>query len=484
MTNKGYKRFIKPALIFWALALVIYLAAGNQFHRVGVTTDTLSAAANVGELVDGTELVQHIKAPSEHITGIDIMAGTYGRANTGVLNITVETAAGEMLAQKTVDVSTLKDSQYTSIHFDKTDKTAVPGEALTVKLSSEGGAAGSAVTVYWGNTVMAGRFDVPQDVAKEDRFMLNGAAGDGMLCLKLNGVREITFYRTYWIIVAALFALLAGYTMYGLKQARLGHNNLAAMLDTLLTKYRFLLKQLVLRDFKLKYKRSVLGMGWSFLNPLLTMLVQYVVFSRMFKTDTMNYPVYLLSGIVFFNFFSETVAMGMTSITGNAPLIRKVYMPKYIYPLSKVILSFINFCMALIPLFLVTLFTGTPIRFSFALLLYDIFCLLGFSLGMVLILSTMMTFFQDTQFLWTIMSMLWMYLTPIFYPESIIPKKLLTIFHMNPMYQYITFARICIIDGVSPEPMAYLWCAISSLTVLALGLIIFKKKQDKFILYL
>lgn len=484
MTNKGYKRFIKPALIFWALALMIYLAAGSQFHRIGVITDALSPVANVGELVDGTELVQHIKAPSEHITGIDIMAGTYGRANTGVLNITVETAAGEMLAQKTVDVSTLKDGQYTYVSFDQTEKTVIPGEALTVKLSSEGGAAGSAVTILWGNTVMAGRFDVPQDVAKEDRFMLNGAAGDGMLCLKLNGIREITFYRTYWVIVAALFALLAGYTMYGLKQARLGHNNLAAMLDTLLTKYRFLLKQLVLRDFKLKYKRSVLGMGWSFLNPLLTMLVQYVVFSTLFKSDTRNYPVYLLSGIVFFNFFNEAVGLGMTSITGNAALIKKVYMPKYIYPLSKLFLSFINFTLALVPLFVVTLLTGTPIRFSAFLLVFDILCLAGFVLGMVLLLSTMMTFFQDTQFLWGVLSMLWMYLTPIFYPETIIPQRLLTYYHMNPMYHYITFARICIIDGVSPEPMAYLWCALSSVVVLALGLYVFKKKQDRFILYL
>ena len=95
-----------------------------------------------------------------------------------------------------------------------------------------------------------------------------------------------------------------------------------------------------------------------------------------------------------------------------------------------------------------------------------------------------MTFFQDTQFLWGVVSMLWMYLTPLFYPESIIPAKYLVFYHMNPMYQYITFARICIIDGVSPEPMAYLWCIVSSLVVLALGVVAFKKNQDKFVLYL
>lgn len=484
MKDRGYRRFIKPAAVFWALALVIYLAAGSQFHRIGTTTDALSPAATVGEVVEGTEIVQHIKAPSERITGIDIMAGTYGRSNGGTLDIVVENAAGDVVAQKAAEASTFKDSQYTTVYLEETGKAVRPGETLAVKLSAPGGAPGSALTLFWGNTVMAGRFDLPQNIAEQDRYTLNGAAGEGMLCIRLNGVREINFYKTYWLIVAAIFALLAGYTVYGLRRARQGHNNLAAMVDTLMTRYRFLLKQLVLRDFKLKYKRSVLGMGWSFLNPLLTMLVQYVVFSTLFKSDTRNYPVYLLSGTVFFNFFSEATSLGMNAIVGNAALIKKVYMPKYIYPLSKMFLALINFVLALIPLFIVAFITGLPLRPSMLLIVFDIICLAGFVLGMVLVLSTTMTFFQDTQFLWSVLSMMWMFLTPIFYPETIIPQHLLTYYHMNPMYHYITFARICIIDGVSPEPMAYLWCALSSVLVLGLGLYVFKKKQDRFILYL
>lgn len=266
--------------------------------------------------------------------------------------------------------------------------------------------------------------------------------------------------------------------------AKQGKNNPLVAVCTLYTRYAFLIKQLVSRDFKTKYKRSVLGMAWSFLNPLLTMSVQYIVFSTLFKSDIPNYPVYLLSGIVFFNFFSEAVSMGMTSITGNASLIKKVYMPKYIYPVSRILSSLINFALAILPLFLVMLFTGTAFRLSLLLLAFDILCLLGFVMGMGLLLTTAMTFFQDTQFLWGVVSMMWMYLTPVFYPESIIPAKFLTLYHMNPMYQYITFARICIIDGVSPEPMAYLWCIVSSLVVLALGVVAFKKNQDKFVLYL
>ena len=266
--------------------------------------------------------------------------------------------------------------------------------------------------------------------------------------------------------------------------AKDGRNNPLVAVCMLFTRYGFLIRQLVSRDFKTKYKRSALGMAWSFLNPLLTMSVQYVVFSTLFQSDIPNYPVYLLSGIVFFNFFSEAVSMGMTSITGNASLIKKVYMPKYIYPVSRILSSLVNFALAIIPLLLVMLITGTAFTPALLLLIFDMLCLLGFVTGMSLLLTTAMTFVQDTQFLWGVVSMMWMYLTPLFYPESIIPAQFLTVYHMNPMYQYITFARICIIDGVSPEPMAYLWCILSSVVVLGLGILTFKRHQDKFVLYL
>jgi len=184
------------------------------------------------------------------------------------------------------------------------------------------------------------------------------------------------------------------------------------------------------------------------------------------------------------NFFNEAVSMGMTSITGNASLIKKVYMPKYIYPVSRVLSSLVNFGFAIIPLFLVMVVTRTAFRPALLLLLFDVLCMLGFIIGMGLLLTTAMTFFQDTQFLWGVVSLMWMYLTPIFYPESIIPEKMLTLYHMNPMYQYITFARVCIIDGVSPDPTAYLWCLLSAGIVLMLGILVFKREQDKFVLYL
>jgi len=263
-----------------------------------------------------------------------------------------------------------------------------------------------------------------------------------------------------------------------------GWNNPVSRLIDAFRRYGYLLRQLVSRDFKSKYKRSVLGVLWSFLNPLLTMLVQYIVFSTLFRGDIPNYPLYLLSGIVCFNFFSEATGMALTSIVGNSALITKVYVPKYIYPLSRVLSSSINLLMSLIPLMLVALLTRTPLRPAILLLPIGLVCLVGFSLGVGLVLSTMMVFFRDTQFLWGVVSLLWMYATPVFYPESIIPAKFMLLYKCNPLYHIIRFIRIALIQGVSPEPKAYALCLIASFVPLLLGVLVFKKHQDKFVLNL
>jgi len=471
------------AACYWILAVTIYLVAGQQFHYTAVTSDALSATTTVGELVDGLTITQRLIAPAESLTGFDLMAATYGRSNTGTLHAVFTNNAGEVVAAKDIDIATLPESKYFTIPLDSVAQVQA-GDPLTLTLTTTGCMPGNAITIYCGDTIVAGRFDIVQSISEADRYTINGVPGAGKLCVKVNCIRTLTFYRDYWLIIGGAFAALALLCLYWWRGAKDGRNNPLVAVCMLFTRYGFLIRQLVSRDFKTKYKRSALGMAWSFLNPLLTMSVQYVVFSTLFKSDVPNYPVYLLSGIVFFNFFSEAVSMGMTSITGNASLIKKVYMPKYIYPVSRILSSLVNFALAIIPLLLVMLITGTAFTPALLLLIFDMLCLLGFVTGMSLLLTTAMTFFQDTQFLWGVVSMMWMYLTPLFYPESIIPAQFLTVYHMNPMYQYITFARICIIDGVSPEPMAYLWCILSSVVVLGLGILTFKRHQDKFVLYL
>jgi ABC-2 type transport system permease protein len=251
-----------------------------------------------------------------------------------------------------------------------------------------------------------------------------------------------------------------------------------------LEKYRFLIRQLVNRDFKTKYKRSVLGIFWSFLNPLLTMLVQYFVFSTIFKNDVPSFAAYLIIGTVMFNFFSEASGMALGSIVGNSGLITKVYMPKYIYPLTRVMSSVVNLAISLAPLIIVCVVTGVQFRKSALLALYFMACVVVFSLGVGLLLSTSMVFFRDTQFLWGVFNMMWMYATPVFYPETILPEGFRFVLQVNPLYHFLKSTRLCILDGLSPEPIVYVQCFLMAMGMLLVGALVFRKNQDRFVLYL
>lgn len=249
-------------------------------------------------------------------------------------------------------------------------------------------------------------------------------------------------------------------------------------------KYSFLLHQLVERDFKTKYKRSVLGVLWSMLNPLLTMSVQYMVFVNLFRWDVENYAVYLLIGTVVFNFFSEATQCALVSITGSASLITKVYVPTYVFPVSKVLSSCINLLFSTLALYLIIFLQGlvlNPYHFLIPVLYAT---LIGFCIGMGLILSAAMVYFRDVQFLYGVLIMLWMYLTPLFYPVSIIPEKLMGLYSLNPMYQYVTFFRTLVLDAAMPSMAQFVWCIGYAALFLLIGWLVFKKLKRNFILYI
>lgn len=322
-----------------------------------------------------------------------------------------------------------------------------------------------------------------QDRLEDGTLMLNGAPSEGVLCFAVRGTDYIWTGLHYWeFAVVGAVLLLAGLGTIWL-QLRQGKRSYVVNAVIAVQKYRFLIRQLVSRDFKTKYKRSVLGMFWSFLNPLLTMFAQYLVFSTIFKNDIPNYPAYLLIGIVSFNFFSEACAMALSFIVSNASLI-KVYMPKYIYPLTRVMSSVVNLGISLVPLLIVILVTGVRIHKSALLAFYFLLCLIIFSLGMGLLLSSAMVFFRDTQFLWGVLSLIWAYITPIFYPETILPDEFKFILRINPLYYFLKNIRLCILSGISPEPAVYIQCMIISLTAILMGALVFRKTQDRFVLYL
>lgn len=186
-----------------------------------------------------------------------------------------------------------------------------------------------------------------------------------------------------------------------------------------------------------------------------------------------------------FNFFSEATTQAMNAITGNASLITKVYVPKYIYPISKVLSTSINLLFSLIPLFLVAWLTGRGIHWAYLMIPFGIICFLVFVVGVSFFLSTAMVFFRDMQFLWGVFTMLWMYATPIIYDISILEGTFLYSFQkINPLYYYITFFRTIIIDGVSPAPAMYVSCVLFALLALLIGGAVFRKAQDQFILHI
>lgn len=465
------------------LATGLYFLGGEQFHKRETDTGTMvSPTGDLNELLAGETVQQPFVINADQITSVTLMTATYGRVNTCSLMVSV-LADGKTIAETTVQASELRDAGNTVFTFPQA--VDVPkGKELRLKIASPDGNEGNAVTVYYGSSISVskGSVDVPLD--ESQMATLDGELVDGILCYQVNGSENLLFGKMYWYGAGLLGLLLAVYGWLLLRKAAQGSSSPTLRFIDAIQRYAFLIEQLVNRDFKTKYKRSVLGVCWSFLNPLLMMSVQYIVFSTLFKSDIQNFQLYLLTGIVCFNFFNESTSMCLTSISGNAGLITKVYVPKYIYPVTRVLSSGINFALALIPLLIVMVFTRTPIRPQILLIVFGVLCLAVLCLGIGLILAAVMVFFRDTQFIWGVLVTILNFATPIFYPESIIPQRFMTIYKMNPLYHMVRFMRIVLMDGISPEPKAYLLCLIAAGVPLLLGIALFKKQQDKFILYI
>lgn len=452
---------------------IFHFAAGESLYFEQVTTDMVNNTGVVGEITDGVEIQQYIQPDTDYIKGISLFLGTYARENKGLMKITLSDKANNTLSVKSIDVSKLKDNSMYYVDFEDSIKV-VSNQKYILTITSENSKVGNAVTIYYNET----------ESTNGNVLYINGVKSSGELCFELIGENENWFGQLYWTFAIILVLIVISYYVYTLVLFKKGRNTKVITLAETSIKYRFLIKQLITRDFKTKYKRSVLGFLWSFLNPLLTMLVQYVVFSTLFKSDIDNYPIYLLSAGIIFNFFTESVGQGLGSIVSNSSLITKVYIPKAIYPVSKVLSTSINMFISLVPLFFAVLITGERITIAYLVLPFLFVCVILFCIGMSYILSSAMVFFRDTQFLWGIISLLWMYATPIFYPETIIPDNFVFILKLNPMYHFIHFFRIVLMEQIAPQPNEFFYCFISAILVFIIGNWIFKKTQKKFVLYI
>lgn len=249
-------------------------------------------------------------------------------------------------------------------------------------------------------------------------------------------------------------------------------------------KYQFLFEELVSRDFKKKYKRTILGMGWSILSPLLQLLVMSLVFAQFFGRDQPHYTIYLFCGNLVFGYYKDSTATGMRSLMENRSIISKINIPKYMFLLSKNVSALINFGLTLSVFFLFVAADGIAFTPRFILLLFPIACLIVFNIGVGLVLSALFVFFRDINYIYDVFTLLLNYLSAIFYTVDRFPTWTQSLLLCNPVYCYIKYFRCIVIDGVIPSPQYHLLCLLYAVIMVVFGGLIYKKYNHKFLYYM
>jgi ABC-type polysaccharide/polyol phosphate export permease len=245
-----------------------------------------------------------------------------------------------------------------------------------------------------------------------------------------------------------------------------------------------LFEELVKADFKKKYKRTILGMFWSLLSPLLQLIIMNIVFKVLFGAGIPHFTIYLFSGMLVWNFYQESTNGGMMSLISNAGIITKVNVPKYLFLLSKNVSACINFVLTLVIYFIFVGMDGIQFTWKFLLLVFPIGCLLVFNIGVGFILSALFVFFRDTQYLYSIFSLLLMYLSAVFYQIDMFPEKYQILFYCNPLYVYIRYFRAIVIDGHIPTLGFHLLALFYAAAVLFIGMWTYKRNNFKFLFYM
>lgn len=246
---------------------------------------------------------------------------------------------------------------------------------------------------------------------------------------------------------------------------------------------RFLFEELVKRDFKQKYKRSILGMGWSVLSPLLTLLVMRLVFTRFFGRGMEHYTTYLFAGNLMFSYFRLATNGGMQSLMANANIFTKINVPKYMFLLSKNVSAVINFGLTLLVFFVFVALDRVPYTPTMIAIIYPIITLTMLNVGLGMILSAMYVFFRDTQYLYEVFTTLLSYLSAIFYNVDSYSAKVQRIFLLNPVYCNIKYVRVIVLEGHLPSPAFHGLLLLYGAGALLVGGFIYKRYNQKFLYY-
>lgn len=247
---------------------------------------------------------------------------------------------------------------------------------------------------------------------------------------------------------------------------------------------KFLLKQLVKRNLTSKYKDSVLGIFWSFINPLCIMLIFTAIFSVLFRFQIKNFPVYFLTGRVVYDFFIAATNGAMRSVRGNAGILKKIYVPRYMFAVASISYEFINFLISLVILFLVMIITGAQFHITTLFAIVPLILLILMITGVGLILAVLHTYFSDVGYIYSIFTLLLMYASALFYPMEIVPADIQMIFTLNPMYVVITSFRDTIMYGILPEISSLIYLAVFSIMIFGVGFLLFRIHEKKLTLEL
>ena len=256
-----------------------------------------------------------------------------------------------------------------------------------------------------------------------------------------------------------------------------------------LSKDRYILQQLVTKDFKLRYRRSVLGVVWSVLNPLLMMIIMSFVFQYFLRSNLEHYSLYLIVGNITFALMNDATNGGLRSIIDASSLLKKVKVDRWVFPVQKVFSAAVNFAFSLIAVAIVMVFDGVMPTVHVLWFVVGLVLVMLFSIGIGLFIGALAVFFRDMIHLWSVVLTAWTYLTPIFWDLSLLtnsnaPRIVVWIVKANPMYNYVTFMRMILLNGQPPELITVAMCAIWAVIAIALGWVVFHKLERKFILYI
>ena len=475
MTSIWNKILLYGTIIIILFAGILFVLGYKnlQFHPCKETYFTEEPNAISVGLLESSAVSQKYINHADYIKGITLRLTTYGKVySDGSVIVELKNNDGKTLAKGRLSAEEILDNQNVYFSFNKVANVR-KNEAIEIIISSTVRTNGSESLALWMGE-------------KKDNCTLiwDGKTMNNIIYMIPDGYSDAHFLIRFVIFTGSILLALFIFCLIGIQNDR---NNVLSASNEIIhifDNYRFLLKELVGRDFAVKYRRSYLGLVWVVLNPLLTMIVMSSVFSYIFRLQIENYAVYLILGNITFNCFSEITLLGTQSIVGNGQIIKKVYIPKYIFPFSKALFAFFNFLLTLIPAMMVILFYRVPININYLLLPIVLVGLFMFSLGIGFFLSALQVFMRDTQYLYTIILTLWTYLTPIFYSEEALAPALLKVMQFNPMYIYITCVRKIMLYGITPTVLqltACIWMGIISMTI---GVEYFYKRQSKFILHI